>query len=111
METNYPEPGFYKKYDWSAKDPMGVGIIEVLGVTYDTDNKGTPPKVLYRPLDPNMLVYKEGRATEFKLLESFLETREHAGKTVPRFEKITDQIHIAGLVNTRDEMYPDRISW
>jgi hypothetical protein len=101
------EPGFYRRYKRKEDDLLGVHIIEVLGINYNTDIEGfeASAQVLFRPLDRAMPVYQAGKATETKSYQTFIGTIEWNGNIIPRYEKITDPELTAKLETLRDEMY------
>ncbi len=108
MERLTIEAGFYRRYKHVPSDPPGVNIIEVLGITYDTEGDGdlnSRAKVLYRPMDKEMKVFKEARRTEFKSYAVFTSTVEWEGQMVPRYQKIEDPSLITVLEKIRFDLY------
>jgi hypothetical protein len=101
-----PEKGFYYHY---KHDPSGVVnnyAYEVMGIGHHTEVDGLAESamVMYRPLY-DAPVYKLGKHWDLRPLAMFMETVEKDGKTMPRFQKITNPEIITELEKIRSVMY------
>ncbi len=102
-----PEKGFYYHYKHEKNGTVNDYAYEVLGVGHHTEDDCRPidaNMVVYRPLYKSS-VYKAGRLFDLRPLEMFLENVVKDGKTLPRFEKITDLKIIAELEKIKNKMY------
>ena len=96
-----PENGFYYHYKHDPAGPIENYAYEVFGLARHSEDESV--YVMYRPLYENS--YFEGVDASIRLLDMFLESVEKDGRTVPRFEKITDKQTLARLAAIRDRMY------
>ncbi len=102
-----PEKGFYYHYKHDKNREVNNYAYEVLGVGHHTEDDCRPidaNMVVYRPLYESS-VYKAGRLFDLRPLDMFLESVVKDGKTLPRFEKITDPEIIAELEEIKNKMY------
>jgi hypothetical protein len=103
----YQGPGFYYHYKHDPAKGTGHHAYEVLNIAHHTEMKDSIEgmMIVYRPLDENAFVYKEGKHWDVRPYESFLENVEKDNYKGERFRKITDATVIAELEKARDQMY------
>jgi len=101
---NMPELGFYYHYKHDPSKSINNYAYEVTGVGCHTEQENTFV-VMYRPLYREALVYQIGGLFDIRPLEMFMQEVKKEGKTIPRFQKITDPKTISELERIRDEMY------
>ncbi len=102
-----PEKGFYYHYKHDPLGSINNYAYEVIGVGHHTEDDCRSidtHMVIYRPLY-EALVYKAGKMFDLRPLEMFMENITKEGKTLPRFQKITDKKIIAKLEKIKGEMY------
>lgn len=107
-----PEVGFYYHYKHDSSGSINNYAYEVVGVGFHTEDdarSGEEHFVVYRPLY-NAFVYKASlelgvACYDNRPLEMWMGTVEKDGKTVPRFQKITDPEIISRLKQIRSEMH------
>jgi hypothetical protein len=107
IPQKFPEKGFYYHYKHDPKGAVNHYAYEVLGVGHHTEDYVSPEDanlLIYRPLY-EAFVYKNGKMFDARPLHMFFETVEKEGKTVLRFDKITDHEVISKLETIRDKMY------
>jgi len=104
---NFPEKGFYYHYKHDPNGEVGNYAYEVLNITHHTEIEGLEESamVVYRPLYENAGVYKIGKHWNVRPLAMFIEEVTKDGKTMPRFQKITDEKIIGELTLIRYKMY------
>ena len=93
-QTKMPERGFYEHVERPGDAPLGVRTVEFLNLAHSKDG---PTLAIYRPLDPEVPVYKAGKRWDYKPLEEFLE----------RYQLVTGLIHNQQLAKLRDQLYAD----
>ena len=81
-----PEDGFYYHYKHDIKASVNNYAYEVIGIGFHTED-GTY-SVIYRPLYKNSFLKEADFCV--RPLEMFMEDVIKDGKTIPRFQKITD---------------------
>ena len=107
-----PEPGFYYHYKHDQSGAVNNYAYEVVGVGFHTEDDTRPGEehfLVYRPLY-EASVYKASNELgipcfDARPLEMWMEEVTKEGKTLPRFQKITDSVIIEQLENIRSEMY------
>lgn len=95
-----PEKGFYYHFKHDPKDFFRYAY-EVVGAGRHTETEEYV--VLYRPLYESEFL--KGVDVSVRPIEMFTDSVERDGKTLPRFQKITDPEIIKQLQKKRDEMY------
>ena len=103
-----PVKGFYYHYKHDPKGAVNNYAYEVLGVGHHTEDDCRPidaNMVVYRPLYDGE-VYRAGKLFGLRPLEIFLGNVVKDGKTLPRFQKITDFKTVAELEQIKNKMYP-----
>lgn len=88
-----PPKGFYRHYKHDPKGPLNNYIYEVVGIARDTEDKTF--SVLYRPLYEND--WFKPADYQARPLDMFNENVIKDGKSMPRFEHITDPELVAKL--------------
>lgn len=96
-----PQNGFYRHYKHNTEKGFNDYVYEVIGTALHSEEKTY--FVVYRPIYKN--TYLTPANFSVRPLEMFLENVEINGKTMPRFEYITDEKLIVKLRKIRDEMY------
>ena len=101
-----PEKGFYYHYKHDPAGPVGNYAYEVTGFGMHTEMHDDPNgvMVIYRPLY-EAFVYTNGKMSDIRPLQLFLEPVLKDGAEIPRFRKITDSATISALEKIRDAMY------
>ena len=107
-----PEPGFYYHYKHDLNGPVNNYAYEVVGVGFHTEDDtrtGEEHFLVYRPLY-EASVYKASKELaipcfDARPLEMWMEEVTKEGRTIPRFQKITDPVIIAELERVKKEMY------
>ena len=113
LPKKVPELGFYYHYKHDPNGPVENYAYEVLGVGFHTEDFVKPGEeyfLIYRPLY-DALVYRTSKALNFpcfdaRPLEMWMGNVEKDGKTIPRFQKITDPAIISRLEGIRSWIYP-----
>jgi len=103
-----PVRGFYYHYKHDPKGAVNNYAYEVLGVGHHVEEDCRPidaNMVVYRPLYDSE-VYKAGKLFSLRPLQIFLGNVTKDGKTLPRFQKITDFRIVAELEQIKNKMYP-----
>jgi hypothetical protein len=109
IPSRVPEKGFYYHYKHDPSGPINNYAYEIVGVGCHTEDDCRPEDenlVVYRPLYEST-VYKAGKLFDIRPLEMFVESVTKNGKTIPRFQKITDPEVIARLVAIKAKMYEE----
>ena len=107
IPTRVPERGFYYHYKHDPTGAVNNYAYEFVGVGIHTEDDCRPEDanmVIYRPLY-EASVYTAGGFNYLRPLEMWMGEVEHSGKTVRRFQKITDPAVIAELTTIRNKMY------
>lgn len=111
MQTNL-EKGFYYHYKHDPNGEVNNYAYEVLNIGHHTEiNHRDVDRVdeslmgVYRPLYESAFVYKAGKHWYVRPLSMFMEEVEKDGKTMLRFQKITDEATLKKLAEIRDKMY------
>jgi hypothetical protein len=102
-----PERGFYYHYKHDPTGAVNNYAYEVIGVGHHTEDDCRPEDanmVVYRPLY-EASAYKAGKLFDLRPLAMFLSDVMKDGKTLTRFQKITDGAVITQLEAIRDQMY------
>lgn len=113
MPRRVPEPGLYYHYKHDPSVSVNNHAYEVIGVGFHTEDDVRPGEahfVVYRPLY-EASVYKTSKELgvpcfDNRPLELWMEDVEKDGKTISRFQKISDPLIIAELEKVQNEMYP-----
>lgn len=110
--TTQPEKGYYYHYKHDPNGEVNNYAYEVLSIGHHTEmphgeGGGVDESlmVVYRPLYESAFVYKAGKHWDVRPLAMFIEEVTKDGKTIPRFQKITDPETINMLIKIRDLMY------
>ncbi len=98
-----PELGFYYHYKHDPAGAINNYAYEVMATAKSSEVE-TEKFVIYRPIRESDY-YEGGKYWAARPLEMFMENVEKDGKTLPRFQKITDEKVISELEKIRDEMY------
>jgi hypothetical protein len=107
VPTQVPEKGFYYHYKHNAALSVNNYAYELIGVGIHSEDD-------CRPEDSNMAVYlpiyesrafRAGKFLDLRPLEMWMESVVKDGKTIPRFQKITDEKIIAELKKIKEGMY------
>lgn len=96
-----PEKGFYYHYKHDLNGDFNNYSYEVIGVGHNTEENTYT--ILYRPLYKND--FMEQADYQSRPFDMFTGDVVLNGKTIRRFQKITDQKTIAELEKIRMEMY------
>lgn len=108
IPTRVPENGFYYHYKHDPRGAVNNYAYEYMGVGVHTEDDCRPEDanmVIYRPLY-EASVYKAGKLCDLRPLDMWMGEVEHGGKTVRRFQKITDPAVLVELTAIRNRMYP-----
>ncbi len=112
MPKRVPEVGFYYHYKHDSSGEVNNYAYEVLGVGFHTEDDvrdGEEHFLIYRPLY-EASVYKASKELgipcfDARPLEMWMSNVEKDGRTIPRFQKITDEDVVKRLEEIRDQMY------
>jgi hypothetical protein len=107
VPAKVPEKGFYYHYKHDPNGPINNYAYEMIGVGHHSENDCRPEDtnmVVYLPLY-EAFVYKAGKLFDLRPLEMWMSTVTKEGKTVRRFQRITDPAVIAKLETIKNEMY------
>jgi hypothetical protein len=110
LVPKFPANGFYYHYKHDANGSINNYAYEVMGVGCHTEDDCRPEDVhmvVYRPLYPAQ-VYTAGKLFDLRPLAMWMGDVTIAGRTFPRFARITDADVLAKLGRIRDEMYPSQ---
>ena len=100
-----PENGFYYHYKHDPEGPFNNYCYEVVGIARDTEDKSF--SVLYIPLYEND--WFKPADYQSRPLDMFNENVTVNGKTVPRFQRITNPNMISKLNEIKERMYSDSL--
>lgn len=106
IPTRVPEKGFYYHYKHTDKSINNYAY-EVIGVGVHSEDDCRPEDanmVVYRPLY-EAAVFKAGKLFDLRPLDMWMGEVSKDGKTIPRFQKISDPVIIAKLKKIKIEMY------
>lgn len=107
IPTTVPERGFYYHYKHNTNNGVNDYAYELVGVGVHTEDDCRPEDanmVVYRPLyEAN--VFKAGKLFDLRPLDMWMGEVTKDGKTLPRFQKITDEKVIEELEKIKKEMY------
>ncbi len=107
--STFPQPGFYRKYNFDPAGPIHDHVFEVCGMgsvvsAYSSLNRRM--MVVFRPLDPSKFVYTNlNRGFDLMTVEEFTGTTLHEKRLVKKYTFITDRGEIEELEKRRDELY------
>jgi hypothetical protein len=93
MNTPNIKKGFYYHYKHDPEKGINDHAYEVIGIGMHTEDRSLT--VIYRPLYKNTFLPPADFCA--RPYEMFIENVEKNGKTVPRFQKITDREIIAQI--------------
>ncbi len=96
-----PENGFYYHNKHDPAGPINQYAYEVIGVAKDTEDEHL--SVLYRPLYDS--AWMPPATYQSRPLEMFVGTITKDGKTIDRFQKITDPDTLQKLHEIRIKMF------
>ncbi|NDF13687.1 MAG: DUF1653 domain-containing protein [Proteobacteria bacterium] len=99
--SSLPPKGFYQHYKHDPNGPENNYTYEVIGIGRNTE-EGTLT-VLYRPLYDS--AWMPPADYQSRPLEMFIGMVVRDGKTMPRFERITDSALAAKLETVRTEKF------
>jgi hypothetical protein len=100
----FPEKGFYRHYKHNPEKGFNDYVYEVIGIALHSEEKTY--MVAYRPVYENS--YLAPANFSVRPLDMFLEDVEVNGKTLPRFEHITEQKLIEDLLEIKNKMYENK---
>lgn len=100
------EKGFYYHYKHDPNGSFNNYAYEILNIAHHTEIDGLDESamVVYAPLYESS-VYKIGKHWDARPIDSFLEPVVKDGKTIERFQRITDPELIKKLEQVKKEMY------
>lgn len=96
-----PSNGFYRHYKHNPEKGFNDYVYEVIGIALHSEEKVY--MVAYRPVYSN--TYLAPANFSVRPLDMFMENVEINGKTLPRFEHITDEALIRDLIEIKNKMY------
>jgi len=107
IPKNVPEKGFYYHYKHNPALSINNYAYELIGVGIHSEDD-------CKPEDSNMAIYlpiyesrafRAGKFFDLRPLEMWMGNVIKDGKTIPRFQKITDKKIIAKLKKIKGKMY------
>lgn len=107
IPTKVPEPGFYYHYKHDPHGTVNNYAYEFIGVGFHTESD--EHFVIYKPLYKEASIYKAEKELNIpcfdtRPLEMWMGDVEKEGKTLKRFQKITDPKVISTLEKIREGM-------
>lgn len=103
----FPDKGFYYHYKHDPDGSINNYAYKVVNFGYHTemhDSGEDAIHVCYRPIY-EAFVYKQGKLFDIRPLKMFMESVEINGKSVSRFQKITEPHILDELRKIKLEMY------
>lgn len=107
IPTKVPENRFYYHYKHNPDGVVNNYAYEVVGVGVHTEDDCRPEDanmVVYRPLY-EAKVFTAGKLFDLRPLDMWMGEVDFGGKTMPRFQKISDPTVIEQLEKIKIEMY------
>ena len=107
IPKNVPEKGFYYHYKHNPALSINNYAYELIGVGIHSEDDCKPEDsniAIYLPIYESR-AFRAGKFFDLRPLEMWMGNVIKDGKTIPRFQKITDKKIIAKLKKIKGKMY------